>query len=726
MSSKGKNAGKAKKGKAETKGEDVLQAVILADSFQSRYKPLTLDRPRCLLPLANTPLIEYTLEFLALNGVQEVYIYCGNHVEQVEKYINESRWAPNSLRSPFTTISFVRITDARSTGDILRDLDKRGLIDGDFILVHGDLVSNISLDKALAAHKARRAENSANIMTVVLRNAGPHKHRTQAPAITPVFTVDTKTKRCLTYDELSVTQNESHLLLDHDLLGELSTEYEVRTDLIDPEIDICTPDVLALWSESFDYELPRKNFLQGVLKDWELNGKAIHTEILDSGYAARARNLVMYDAISRDILGRWTYPFVPDTNLFPGQNYESDMHRGNAVEIGAQIDATANITKSVVAGKTTVGSETTVLRSFIGRGCRIGKKVHIEDSYVWAGSVIEDGAVLKRALVAGNGAKVGKNAKMSEGSLLAFGAVIGDGANVPEETRLALAKYCEEKPDASIVGPDSNAAVYADPDDEDLEEDDPALLLKTIVYRPRSMSLASISTINSHDDDSDFDDDESTSAYGRHARSRHSSFASDASSSRQDSGFHSDAVQGLLDTLRGEGGDFDAAKLEFMGLRLSQNASDTAVRKAIATAFARRAAELAEGSGLEPNKAAEKALTGRPGASKFLQDVGVGSAKAVDQVDFTLALHRAFAALRVVEAARQGSLLSAMLQHLYSLDIIEEDAILAWWEDEKSQTQELAGVREKCKALVEWLETAEEEDSDEEEDDSDEEESDDE
>lgn len=45
----GAAAGKAKKpakAGADEKGEDVLQAVILADSFQDRFKPFTLETPR--------------------------------------------------------------------------------------------------------------------------------------------------------------------------------------------------------------------------------------------------------------------------------------------------------------------------------------------------------------------------------------------------------------------------------------------------------------------------------------------------------------------------------------------------------------------------------------------------------------------------------------------------------------------------------------------------------
>jgi len=41
-----------------------------------------------LLPLAGTPIIEYTLEFLAANGVEEIFIYMvsnsdGEHCRQI-------------------------------------------------------------------------------------------------------------------------------------------------------------------------------------------------------------------------------------------------------------------------------------------------------------------------------------------------------------------------------------------------------------------------------------------------------------------------------------------------------------------------------------------------------------------------------------------------------------------------------------------------------------------
>ena len=67
--------------------EDVLQAVILADSFNNRFKPLTTNKPRCLLPVCNAPLLDWTFESLALAGVKEIFVVCRSHAEKVKAAI---------------------------------------------------------------------------------------------------------------------------------------------------------------------------------------------------------------------------------------------------------------------------------------------------------------------------------------------------------------------------------------------------------------------------------------------------------------------------------------------------------------------------------------------------------------------------------------------------------------------------------------------------------------
>jgi translation initiation factor eIF-2B subunit epsilon len=54
------------------KSEQPLQAVLLADSFTNTFRPVSLEKPKVLMPLCNIPLFDYTIEFLASAGVEEV------------------------------------------------------------------------------------------------------------------------------------------------------------------------------------------------------------------------------------------------------------------------------------------------------------------------------------------------------------------------------------------------------------------------------------------------------------------------------------------------------------------------------------------------------------------------------------------------------------------------------------------------------------------------------
>jgi len=64
-----------------------LQAVLVADSFNRRFFPITKDQPRVLLPLANVALIDYTLEFLTATGVQETFVFCCWKAAQIKEHL---------------------------------------------------------------------------------------------------------------------------------------------------------------------------------------------------------------------------------------------------------------------------------------------------------------------------------------------------------------------------------------------------------------------------------------------------------------------------------------------------------------------------------------------------------------------------------------------------------------------------------------------------------------
>ncbi|XP_059596755.1 uncharacterized protein LOC100855096 isoform X2 [Vitis vinifera] len=69
-----------------------LQAILLADSFAQKFRPITLERPKVLLPLVNVPMIDYTLGWLESAGIEEVFVFCCAHSKQVIKYLENSHW----------------------------------------------------------------------------------------------------------------------------------------------------------------------------------------------------------------------------------------------------------------------------------------------------------------------------------------------------------------------------------------------------------------------------------------------------------------------------------------------------------------------------------------------------------------------------------------------------------------------------------------------------------
>jgi translation initiation factor eIF-2B subunit epsilon len=653
-----------------------------------------------------------------MSGVGDVYIYCGAHTADVEHYIQASKWHPvTSPASPFSTLEIVKTT-ARSVGDALRDLDARDLITGDFLLVHGDLVSNLPIDAALAAHRARRIADKNAIMTMILRSGGLGSHRTKSQGITPVFVVDPTKNRCLHYEEIHPLQADKHVNIDPDLIS-THTVMEIRTDLIDCGIDICTPDVLALWAESFDYEVPRRHFLHGVLKDYELNGKTIHTEIVEDHYAARVFNLQSYEAISKDVLGRWTYPLVPDSNLLAGQSYKFDRG-GLCKENGVVLARTCKAGKRTVLGQdTSIGDGSVVANSIIGRRCQIGKNVAIQNAYIWDDVVISDGSTVDRAVVASN-AVVGKNCKIQPGTLLSFGVRIADGKEVKSGVRITRARRKPEgdegeaqtvPSESEIVGEGGEGYEFHDEDEED---DEVAAFQSSLVYSTAHLNISSesISTFSSETSEPADEDVENKRA---RTTSFTSSVTSDDDPNSSNESFHHDAVAGLYDALK-ESGDIDAAKLEFMGLRLSNNASDHQIRRAIATAFAKHIAQLVENEKLDAPKAASEAF-GLSGAKKFLEEVAVGLEKREeDQVDFLSCLQKDLA-----HRWSGATVLAAVCQRLYQIEVLEEEAYLKWWEDAEAlgdrESKEMKKVREKTKVFIDWLQEAEAESSSEEESD---------
>ena len=57
--------------------ESDVQAVILAGGPGLRLRPLTDDKPKAMVPIKGTPIVEYQLQTLEKQGVNKVIFACG-------------------------------------------------------------------------------------------------------------------------------------------------------------------------------------------------------------------------------------------------------------------------------------------------------------------------------------------------------------------------------------------------------------------------------------------------------------------------------------------------------------------------------------------------------------------------------------------------------------------------------------------------------------------------
>ncbi|KAG9493852.1 hypothetical protein GDO78_001625 [Eleutherodactylus coqui] len=422
-------------GKRGVGGDDELpplQAVLIADSFNRRFYPITKDRPRALIPVANVALIDYTLEFLTATGVKETFVFCCWMANDIKEHLRNSKWCQA------TSSNIVRVVTSelyRSLGDVLRDVDAKSLVRSDFLLVTGDVVSNINVEAALQEHRARRKlQKNISVMTMILKESSP-VHHTRCQEDDVVIAMDSKTNRVLFYQK---SQDLKRYHFPTSIFQSKADEIELRHDLLDCHISICSPQVAELFTDNFDYQT-RDDFVRGILVNEEILGNQIHIYVTQDEYGARVSNLSMYEAVTSDILCRWLYPITPETN-FTDQKEQSYTHSRHNIYRGSEVSRGHGsvLCKNVLIGSnTTIGSECNISNTTIGKNCRIGDRVVLDNVYIWDKVRIEDDVKIRKSVVCNN-VVVKKRVKINECCVLTSKVIVGPDLELPENTVISL------------------------------------------------------------------------------------------------------------------------------------------------------------------------------------------------------------------------------------------------------------------------------------------------
>ncbi|HYB24193.1 MAG TPA: NDP-sugar synthase [Solirubrobacteraceae bacterium] len=360
--------------------------MILVGGQGTRLRPLTSTVPKPVVRLVDRPFIAYMLEWLRGHGVDEVIMSCGFLADGVRAVLGDGSKLGVNLH-------FIEEPEPRGTAGALKLAEP--LLDERFLMLNGDVLTDIDLTAQIAQHEASGARATLALVPVadpsayglvILREDNSVKDFVEKPSS----------------DEL-----ESNLIsagayvLEREILElvaperNVSIEREVWPRLIDHGL-------YGFPSESYwlDIGTPAR-YLQGTFDILSGNVKTAVCERLGGGWLA-------IDAAAQ-VHGRVIPPAV--------------LERGVHVSHGAHVGSLV-----VLAEDVAVGAGSTVERAVVLAGTQIGSGCELRDCIIGAGCRIGDGTSISGGAVLGEGVSVGAHNVITRGARIFPGVELPDGA----------------------------------------------------------------------------------------------------------------------------------------------------------------------------------------------------------------------------------------------------------------------------------------------------------
>jgi len=127
-----------------------LKSIILVGGEGTRLRPLTYETPKQLLPLLGTPMLEEVVAHMASHGVTDVVLSMGYLPDRfVETY-------PDNTISGVSITYVVEPAPLDTAGAIRYAAVTAGITDT-FIVVNGDILTDLDLTALVAFHRANEA-----------------------------------------------------------------------------------------------------------------------------------------------------------------------------------------------------------------------------------------------------------------------------------------------------------------------------------------------------------------------------------------------------------------------------------------------------------------------------------------------------------------------------------------------------------------------------------------
>jgi len=383
-----------------------MQAVVMAGGEGSRLRPLTINRPKPMVSIVNKPCLGHIFDLLQRHGITDAFVTLQYLASQIQDSFGDGGSVGMRLRYSVEETPL-------GTGGSVRQIGEG--LEGTFLVISGDALTDIDLSAVIAFHKDRKAA-----VTLCL-------YHVPNPLEYGVV---------ITNEDGRITK-----FLEKPSWG------EVFSDTINTGIYVIEPRVLERYKvgEAFDFS---KDLFPQLLADGEpLYGyiaSGYWTDVGSIPEYARANADVLMGKVRAGTLGREIQPGVftsGDVDIDATAKLTGPIYLGSGVKIGpgaevigptvlrdyVSVDAAAIVDRSIVWRNTYIGDRSELHGAIVGRQCALKSRVTLEE-----GSVVGDHSVVNES------ARIRSQVKIWPDKQVESGAVVGSSLIWGSQGRRAL------------------------------------------------------------------------------------------------------------------------------------------------------------------------------------------------------------------------------------------------------------------------------------------------
>src|SRR5580765_2911859 len=164
-----------------------MKAVIMAGGEGSRLRPLTSNQPKPMMPLVNLPMMEHIVGLLRRHNFEEIVVTLAFMPNAIRTYFGDG--SEFGVRMVYATEE-QPLGTAGSVRNAMDELDER------FLVISGDVLTDIDLGKIVSFHDERKAlatiglvavENPLEFGIVITREDGSIERFLEKPGWGQVF-----------------------------------------------------------------------------------------------------------------------------------------------------------------------------------------------------------------------------------------------------------------------------------------------------------------------------------------------------------------------------------------------------------------------------------------------------------------------------------------------------------------------------------------------------------